>query len=275
MSQKIKAYKITSLQNPHIKEIVRLRSRRYRDERELFLIEGFRELSRALEKQAPLKSLYFCRDLFLGENEDKLIQAAFEMGAEIYDLNISAFEKISYRDRPDGLLGIAYQTHRLLEELDVLLQDKPNPFLLVVEALEKPGNLGSIIRSADGAGVDAIIVCDKGTDIHNPNVIRSSIGTFFSVPLVEASSEEALPFLKSRHIPVVAATPSAKKMYTELDYSGPVAFAVGREQIGLSAMWMQQADRHIRIPMHGIADSLNVSNAATLLLYEVVKQRHL
>jgi len=268
-------HKIISVQNPHVKEIVRLRNRRHRDETKLYLVEGYREILRAMEKKASLKSLYFCRDYFLGDNEEDLLQQAWDNGLEIAELSEHAFKKISYRDRPDGLLAIAYQKSLLLDELEIILQDKPSPFLLIVEALEKPGNLGSIIRSADGAGVDAIFVCDHGTDIYNPNVIRSSVGTFFSVPLIQAESKEAFEWLQKRNIPIMAASPSARALYTQVDYTKSVAFAVGREQIGLSTFWMDRADQTVSIPMMGIADSLNVSNAATLLLYEVVRQRKL
>ncbi len=274
LERKFEARQIISTQNPHIKELVRLKNRRHRDETGLFIIEGFRELSRAQQQKAPIKSVYFSPELFLGENENALLNRAFENGAEVYEVGKTAFSKVSYRDRPDGLLAIGHQTHRVLEELPILLKHAAQPFLLIVEALEKPGNLGSIIRSADGAGVDAIVVCDQGTDIHNPNVIRSSIGTFFSVPIFVTSSQEACTFCKVHHIPIVAATPSAKKIYTQADYRQKVAFAVGREQIGLSKFLLSQADETVRIPMLGIADSLNVSGATSLLIYEVVRQRN-
>ena len=179
------------------------------------------------------------------------------------------FLKISYRDRPGGLLGIAPQVH--LSLLD--LQLKKNPFLVIAESIEKPGNLGTILRSCDAAGVDAVIVCDPTTDIHNPNVVRSSVGTLFTLPVIEADSFETLAFLKERSISVVAATPHAKLEFTKTDLSGPVAIAVGTEQYGLSDQWMKEADISVKIPMFGVADSLNVASATTLMLYEVVRQR--
>ena len=264
---------ILSVQNPHVKEIVRLRDRRFRDRKKLYLIEGYREFSLALQGRAALKALYFCRDFFLGENEDLLIKEASEKGAEIYELSPSAFQKISYRDRPDGILGVAYQDPRSLEELIAVLQTKKDLFLLVVEGVEKPGNLGSIIRSADGGGVDAVLLCDRGTDFYNPNVVRASVGTFFSVPIFEITSQDALELLKSYGVSILATSPQAKVAYYQLDYRRSIALVVGREQVGLSEMWIEGADHLVSIPMHGMADSLNVSNATAILLYEVVRQR--
>ena len=155
------------------------------------------------------------------------------------------------------------------------LKLKTDPFLVIAESIEKPGNLGTILRSADAAGVDGVIVCDRCTDIYNPNVVRSSVGTLFTVPVIEASSTETIHYLRAQGIQIVAATPSAQKSFTETALTGPIAIAVGTEQLGLSQTWMQAADLTVRIPMHGTADSLNVATATTLLLYEVVRQNSL
>jgi TrmH family RNA methyltransferase len=149
----------------------------------------------------------------------------------------------------------------------------PAPLLVVAEAIEKPGNLGTILRSADAAGAHAVIVCDRCTDINNPNVVRASIGTLFSLPVVEAAGDEALDWLAGRSIRTVAASPHAAALYTEADLAGGVAIVLGTEQYGLSERWMRRADLTVRIPMLGQADSLNVASAATLLLYEAVRQR--
>ena len=148
-----------------------------------------------------------------------------------------------------------------------------NALVIVTEAIEKPGNLGTILRSADAAAAAAVIVCDRTTDVHNPNVVRASTGTMFTVPIVEASSEEALAFLKSRGFRILAATPHAEKLHSDVDLTGNVAIALGAEQYGLTAKWMDGADLRVRIPMLGTADSLNVSAAATILVYEAVRQR--
>ena len=258
--------KITSLQNPKIKDVVKLRERREREKTDLFLIEGYRELKRALGSQRKLHTLFYCPELFLGSNEKALLA---ESNAELIECSPEVFAKISYRDRPDGLLAIAPQLHLSLANL--LL--KPNPFLLIAESIEKPGNLGTILRSSDAAGVDAVIVCDPTTDIHNPNVIRSSVGTLFTLPVLEAPSADTLSFLKSHSISIVAATPHAPLEFTKAPLSGPIAIAVGTEQYGLSPTWLHQADISVKIPMFGIADSLNVASATTLMLYEAVRQR--
>lgn len=258
---------ITSLQNPKVKEVVKLRDRRPREESGLFIIEGYRELKRALDAGWQIQTLFFCPELFLGSNENALIDQS--KPALQLECSMEVFRKISYRDRPDGLLAVAPQVHRKLSDLKLT----DHPFLVVAESIEKPGNLGTILRSCDAAGVDAVIVCDPTTDIHNPNVVRSSVGTLFTVPVIEAGAEETLAFLKQNRIAVVAGTPHAKIEFTQADFKVPLAIVVGTEQYGLTENWMKNADISVRIPMHGIADSLNVASATTLLLYEVVRQR--
>jgi TrmH family RNA methyltransferase len=258
---------ITSLQNPKVKEVVKLRDRRPRQESDRFIIEGYRELKRALDAGRKIETLYYCLDLFLGSNEEALIVQCKE--ARHFECTKEVFAKISYRDRPDGLLAIAPQMHLKLTDLKL----KKNPFIVVAESIEKPGNLGTILRSCDAAGVDAVIVCDPTTDIHNPNVVRSSVGTLFTLPVIEATAEETFEFLKKNNIAVVAATPHAKHEFTQADFKVPLAIVVGTEQYGLTENWMNNADVAVRIPMFGVADSLNVASATTLLLYEVVRQR--
>lgn len=238
-----------------------------------YLIEGYREVSRACQTKTEIKELFYCPELFLGENEPELIEKIRRAGALVWRVPKAIFEKVSYRDRPDGLLATAAITTKGLAELNHFLKGKEKPFLLIAEAIEKPGNLGSILRSADATKVDAVIVCDKCTDVFNPNVIRSSVGTFFSLPIFETSSEEAIALMKELHIQIVATTPAAKEIYTQVDLKENVAIIVGREQVGLSKPWLDSADISVKIPMLGIADSLNVSNATTLLLYEVLRQK--
>lgn len=262
---------ITSTQNPRVKKVRKLRNRRERDRSGLFLVEGYRELLRATEAERTILELFICPELFLGVNEQQLIDHIADNGATIVSCQEKIFRQISYRDRPDGLLGIAQQHHRQLEELEDK-QGSP-PFLVIAEAIEKPGNLGTILRSSDAVGVDGVIICDRCTDIHNPNVVRASVGTLFTVPVVEADSDETISWLQERGIAIVAATPSATCEYTDTDLSGPIAIAVGTEQLGLSQRWMEGADIQVRIPMCGVADSLNVATATTLLLYEVLRQR--
>jgi RNA methyltransferase, TrmH family len=261
--------RITSVQNPRVKQLVRLRDRRARDAAGLFLIEGCREVKRALEAEVKPRELYCGPDWFLGENEAVVIEAAQRVGAQVFELSKEAFAKVSYRDRPDGLLAVAPQWKRTLADLTL----KSPPFLLVIEAIEKPGNLGTLLRGADAAGVDAVIVCHPVTDIFNPNVVRSSTGVLFSMPVAVAEMEVVRGWLRERGIPTVATTPAARTVYTDADLRGPLAVIMGSEQHGLSEFWLKTSDQLVRIPMAGQADSLNVAMAAIIMLFEAVRQR--
>lgn len=262
---------ITSAQNEKIKLVLKLKEKRNREEFNLFIIEGYREISRAFDSHHPIDTLYLCEELFLGSNEDKLIQEIGERAALIR-VPKHLFEKFSYRDRPDGLLALAPIQKKSLK--DLVIDPAKTPLIIVAESIEKPGNLGSILRSADATLVSAVIVCDPCTDIYNPNVVRASVGTLFSVPVIQASTEETMQYLRDNGILIVAATPHTDTLYTEVDLKQPVAIAVGTEQLGLSDAWMQSADIKVKIPMLGIADSLNVAAATTLLLYEAIRQRY-
>lgn len=260
---------ITSLQNPGIKRCVKLRQRSHRDELNLMLVEGYREILRAIDSRHFPQQLYICRDLFQGSNEDQLIARCSETGTEIIDCASDVFKKISYRDRPDGLLAVAAQIHHSLEQIKL----GASPLVIVAESIEKPGNLGTILRSADAAGADAVIVCDRCTDINNPNVVRASTGTIFSVKVVECTSEQALNYLRANNIKIASATPHTDQLYSDTDLAQPLALVLGSEQYGLSEVWLKSCDLQVRIPMLGKADSLNVASAATILLYEAVRQR--
>ena len=260
---------ITSPANPRIKHLVRLRERRERDQSGLFLIEGYRELSRALEGGVELTELYSCPSLYLGEHEGALVEAAIAAGAELVPVAESPFRKASYRDRPEGLLGVARQFPTGLERL----QPGPDPLLLVVEAIEKPGNLGTMLRTAEAAGAAAVVVCDPATDPFNPNVVRASLGTLFSVPVVVGDTPGAIARLRALGIRTVATTPSASLAHWEADLTGPVAVVVGSEQYGLSAPWLEAADLRVVIPMPGSVDSLNAAMAAGVVLFDAVRQR--
>ena len=266
-------FKISSLQNQKVKQVVKLREKRERDKTQTFLIEGYRELSRAVKGGVFLVSLFYSPDHFLGSNEKGLIQEIRKQGVEVFEVNKSVFEKISYRDRPDGLLAVASQTPLSLKDLDSKLAKERPPFFLIAEAIEKPGNLGSILRSCDAAGVDALLVCDRCTDVYDPNVVRASVGTLFTVPVLEVTSEEAIEWFRKRQIAIVATSPDAALSFTKADLTGPLAVAMGTEQLGLSKKWMEASDIQVSIPMNGMADSLNVAAATTLLLYEVLRQR--
>jgi len=260
---------LTSLTNPRVKDTVRLRQRSHRDAANLMLIEGYREIKRALDNGYRPGSIFTCTEFYMGENEATLVERACQSGAEHFSCTPDVFAKLSARDRPDGLLAVGPQIRLRLADLKL-----PSDALVVVaEAIEKPGNLGTILRSADAAAAHAVIVCDRCTDLNNPNVVRASIGTLFVLPVVEATTDEAIAFLRERSFTMLAATPHATELYTAADMTGPVAIVVGSEQYGLSRTWLTAADRPVRIPMLGQCDSLNVSAATTILLFEAARQR--
>jgi len=273
----IKNYtEITSSQNEKLKQLVKLKDKKSRDELALFLIEGYREIYKAIQAGYPIKSLFFSQERFIGENESALI-TSLSKKAQLFKLPGSLFDKYSYRDRPDGLLAVApirrETTSSFFEKVKKRAGDQPL-FILVAESIEKPGNLGSIFRSCDAAGVHGIIVCDKQTDVFNPNVVRASIGTLFSIPFIECDLLSALLLLEQHRIQLVAATPHATQFFTEVNFKNSVAIAMGSEQLGLSKQLMEKASLKVKIPMFGAADSLNVAAATTLMLYEVVRQRY-
>ena len=260
---------VSSLQNTGVKEVVKLRQRSHRDDNALLIVEGYIEGKRALDNQVPVLKLFYCPALYQGKNEPALVARCAELNVPLFECTEPVFMKIAYRDRPEGLLALCPQIRRSLADLKL----PANPFVVVAERIEKPGNLGTMLRTADAAGVDALVVCDRCTDINNPNVVRASIGTLFTVPIAEASTADTLAWLKQHGIRSLAASPHAPQNYTDVDMTQPIAIVVGAEQFGLSDTWMTQADELVRIPMLGQADSLNVAAAATILLYEVVRQR--
>ena len=263
---------LTSLQNPRAKRAVRLRDRRARDREECFIIEGYREILRAVESGLPIDEIFFCPTLYLGENESKLVATAVEnCHANAFETSEGVFRKISYRDRPDGLLAIAMKPNWGLDRLEA--NDSESPLILVAQAIEKPGNLGTLLRTCDGAGVTGVMVVDRCTDIFNPNVVRASVGTLFTVPVVEVSSEEAARWLDEKQIRTVATSPNAETEYSVADLSGPLALVVGSEQYGLDEFWLSKTDTLVKISMAGAADSLNVAVANAVVLFEVVRQR--
>lgn len=262
---------LTSLQNPRVKQVVRWRNRPDRDDSQVVLAEGYRALVRALAGGYPLKEIFVCPECFPPEkhHEEELLAQWAARGARLIRVAPLPFEKMCYRDRPEGLLGVGPQLHRGLEAL----KPAKNPFYLVAEQIEKPGNLGTIMRSSDAVGVDGLILCDSRTDLFNPNVVRASTGNLFTLPVAEATTRETIPWLKKKGVKILATSPHADPLYTQVDLTVPVAVAVGAEQYGLTKPWIEQADLVVRLPMMGEADSLNVSTATSILLYEVLRQR--
>ena len=255
---------ITSLQNERVKRVIKLqRKASARREEGLTVIEGAREVSRAIENGWQPVELWLCPDL--GNGQPRMNAN----GRDCFQCSREVFEKMSYREGPDGVLAVGPLVGKTLADLKL----PENPLILVAEGLEKPGNLGALLRTADGAGADAVIVCDSATDLNNPNVIRASIGTLFYLPVAEATTEETIAFLKAKGIKILSAVPDAETAYTDVNLKGPVAIVVGAEDKGLSNGWKQGAELNVNIPMLGKNDSLNVSVSAAILLYEAVRQR--
>ena len=255
---------ITSLQNPRVKHIVKLRDdRRQRQNDGLMLVEGYDEIQLALSAGYKPQTILSAPELSSRQID--------QVNAEYITVNRAVFEKLSYRENPDGWLAVFPIPRVSMDELKL----SDSPLLIVAESIEKPGNLGAILRTADAAQVDAVIVCDPRVDAYSPNVVRASRGTLFTVPVIETKSAQALVFLQRQGIQVLAATPSAEAEYTRQDLRGPLAVAVGTENEGLSDFWLSQADMRVKIPMLGKVNSLNVSVSTALIVYETLRQRSL
>jgi RNA methyltransferase, TrmH family len=260
---------ITSAGNARLKAAARLRGRRERDLRRLTLIDGVRETARALAGGAQMVEAFVTPDHCSDEECRALLDALDAAGVPLTELGRDAFARLAYGDRLDGVIAIAHMPVRPLAALAL----PERPLVAVIERVEKPGNLGAVLRTADGAGVSALVLADSSTDLFNPNVIRASMGTVFSVPISTASSDEAIGWLQELDIPVVAARVDGSVEYTQADYRGPVAIALGSEAHGLSDAWAGIARVSVRVPMLGVADSLNVSATAAVLFYEALRQR--
>lgn len=255
---------ISSTKNPKVKELNQLRDSKKRRDAGLFLIEGARELSRALA------SGYICRTLYVADRElnGEARQLVESLPRNLqFRLSRDVFEHVAVRENVDGLLAV-------MEPKGWTFADLPPskaPFLLVLEDVEKPGNFGAMARSADGVGIDGIIILDPRADLYNPNAVRASVGAIFSRPLIACSHDEFLSYCRKASIRIIAASPHAKAFHHQKDLRGPLAIVLGSEAWGLSEKWaMAEA---VKIPMNGIADSLNVSVAAAVLMYEALRQR--
>lgn len=253
---------ITSLQNPKVKQIVKLREDKRQRQREgLMLVEGYDELTLALASGFKPQTLLTAPEIVTRQIE--------RVSAEVITVNRLVFEKISYRENPDGWLGVFPIPEASLDNLNL----GEAPLIVLAESVEKPGNLGAILRTADAAHVDVVLVCDPRVDLWNPNVVRASRGAVFTVPTIEVENSAALAWLRSRGVRVLAATPYADVPYTAVNLLEGVAIAVGTEDEGLSGFWMSNADVKVRIPMMGKVNSLNVSIATALIVYEALRQR--
>ena len=260
---------ITSLQNARVKDAIKLRDRRAREKQGRVLIDGARELRRAMEAQIELHELFVCRELCHSEDADAVLELADDARAEVLEVTPPVFEKLAFGERAEGVLGVARPPQRTLADLQV----PENPLVAVLEGVEKPGNVGAVLRSADAAGVSAVVVADGGTDLYNPNTIRASLGTIFAVPVCGASSRETLAWLRVHGLHIVTSRVDAAIRYTAAPLAGPTAIVLGAESFGLSEMWRGDDVTEVSLPMLGVADSLNVSTTAAVLFYEALRQR--
>ncbi|MBI3502353.1 MAG: RNA methyltransferase [Bacteroidetes bacterium] len=257
---------IVSTSNPRIKNVIKLKEKSSeRKLQDLIVVEGAREILRAKENKFEIKTLFVCD--IVNQKRHKEIFSGIH---HLVRVSKEVFEKIAYRENSDGLLALIKSKHLRLSDIKL----SANPILIILEAVEKPGNLGAIARTADGAGADAVIVCNAKTDIYNPNAVRSSIGCVFSKQIIAASSEEVQKFLEEKNITPYAAALTGKKNYTDIDFSMPCAIVFGTEAEGLSQTWLSFSEQ-IKIPMSGKIDSLNVSTSCAVMVYEAVRQRGL
>jgi TrmH family RNA methyltransferase len=259
---------ISSTQNPEIRQLEHW-SRKSRDRRRAgrFVLEGQRELRLALEGGYQPDKLYFCPEIL---PEKALRKLPGLEGCPLVSLSSEVYRHLAYRGKTEGVIGLMHSKKHRLEDL---VLESEAPLVLVAESPEKPGNLGALLRTADAAGLDAVIIADPKGDLYNPNVIRSSVGCLFTVPVATGSSPEVLKYLKEQNMQVLAAALGDSRRYDLADYTGPTAIAVGTESTGLTNLWMQKADTRVAIPMQGAIDSMNVSVAAAILIFEAKRQR--
>lgn len=254
---------ITSIQNPKIKWLLALQQKSSeRRKAGLFVVEGQQELQHCLDAGYEIDTIFYCPAL-VSDFQCPVHVRCFEVSRDVY-------EKVAYRGSTEGVIAEVKTKRLLLDDLQL----GERPLIVVLESVEKPGNLGAVLRSADASGVDAVVVCDPLTDLYNPNLIRSSVGAAFSVPCVACSSETCIAFLKQRNIKILTAQLQDSHLYYDTDMTCGTAIVMGTEHDGLTDLWRQAADAHIRIPMLGRIDSLNVSVSAAILMFEAVRQRH-
>jgi len=257
---------ITSNQNPRIRNFQHLLKARERRHQGVFVLEGILEIGKAAAAGYHFKSVFFCPDIISAKAVEELID---ENHQEVFSVSTEIFEKIAYRENSGGIVILAEPQEHKLENLKL----KEQPLLIVLEAVEKPGNLGAILRTADAAAVDAVIICDPQTDLYNPNVVRSSIGCLFSVPVAVAGSAEVINWLGMKKISIYCTALTASVPYHTINFKMSSAIVLGTEATGITKTWLDASDNNIIIPMLGQADSLNVSTAAAIVVFEARRQR--
>jgi TrmH family RNA methyltransferase len=261
--------KITSAANPRVKTAAKLRERRGRDEQRRIIIDGVREIARALAAGIELIELYYFPGLATDHEHQHLLKRAGEGRATLIEVPPHVIEKLAFGQRVEGVVAVAKQPQRSLADL----VPPPNSLIAVIEGVEKPGNLGAILRTADAAGVAAVIVAGGGTDLYNPNAIRASLGAIFTVPVCAAPSPAVLDWLRARGYRMLAARVDGANDYAAADYRGPLALILGSEAHGLSDLWRGDDIGSVKLPLLGQVDSLNLSATAAVLFYEALRQR--
>lgn len=262
---------ITSAQNPKIKDLLSLQEKsKERRRRELFVVEGRRELMHCIEAGYEPHTIFYCPDIISETDFKDVEKATNSIACGWIEIPQHLYDKVAYRGGTEGIIAELHCKDMGLDSLRI----KENPLVVILESVEKPGNLGAVLRSADAAGVDAVIVCDPLTDMYNPNLIRSSIGAIFTVPVATASTEDTIKWLKERQIKIYTAQLQDSEWYYDTDMKNGTAIVMGTEATGLTDTWRKAADAHIKIPMLGKLDSLNVSVSAAILIFEAVRQRN-
>lgn len=260
--------KITSIHNARIKNVIKLQKPSERREQGLFVIEGLREIQLAASSGFVFTELFYCAEFV----DKSIISTVIKQQSKLqcFEISLAVFEKIAIRENRDGIIVLAQIRQHFLHQIQL----RTNPLIIVLEAVEKPGNLGAVLRSCDAAAVDAVIICEPNTDFYNANVIRSSVGCVFTNQLAAATTAEVIAWLKKNNIKIFSSVLQTDNYYHKINFNQPSAIIMGTEATGLSEDWRNAADYLIKIPMRGKIDSLNVSNAAAILLFEAMRQRN-
>jgi len=261
--------KITSTKNDLVKEIINLKTKsKERKKNKAIIIEGYREIGLAIRASVKIKKMLYCPEVISYDDIEKLFGK--KMDFDVYEVSESVFSKVSYRETTGGVIVIAEMPNKDLHDLKVSDQS----IFIILESVEKPGNLGAICRVADAARVDGVIICDPHTDVYNPNSVRSSLGCVFTVNVVNSGYEETVKWLKQNNINSYAAELNASEFYQNVDFKGNIALIFGTEATGLTDKWLISADKRIKIPMGGVIDSLNVTTSVAILVFEAMRQRN-
>ena len=261
---------IDSLKNPLVKEITLIKEKaRWRKKSGQFVVEGQREVEMALKGGYTIDRIFYYPEIITPEDIHNLIQL-YDCEAELIEVSKEVYKRVAYREKTEGIVASGPAREHLIKDLKF---KRSNPIVLIAESIEKPGNVGALLRTADAASLDAVIIANPVTDLYNPNIIRSSLGCVFTVPIAQAKNQEVIEFLKSKQIQTVAAELNAEKVYSELDFKAASAIVVGPESDGLSSEWLNNSDHRVIIPMRGEIDSMNVSVSAAIIIFEALRQR--